>query len=605
MNHLAPAPLESQQNGLRKASRRSWPERHVREPGRLLPKIPGQPVSAETDRRFLVREIAPGYERNDTLSTRADVQEGLEELEEKIIVLAAHIHAATHRLLTLIAAFDRRGGWKAGGHLDCADWLHVATGIQRSTAREKVRVARALERLPLVAKAMSRGELSFSRVRAITRVVDDIAPPSIGEAGAEADAADGVAPDAPGAEDTEVRIDVRADLEVSEGADQAPTPEAEILEYARKCTTAELEKLVRSWKLTSRGDEQEQERRRHASRHFSIAPDGDGMYMIRGRVDPEVGAMLMRAVEAAGDALFRAGEDWAPEGGRRGPRTRNISSRQRRADALGLLAERALAAGFGGAAPEQAERAEQAAEDEGEEGEAMQAGEGGDGEGTPSALSGTRAERYQVVIHVDEQTLRGENEEGCSHLEDGMRVSAETVRRFACDGSTITAVRDGNGVVLDVGRKTRTIPPALRRALEIRDGGCRFPGCGLRFTDAHHIIHWARGGETKLSNLVLLCRSHHRAIHEEGFRVRMGRDGRPRFSDRTGWPLPSSAPPARLGPDPVERLVEENQRQGTDPDWRTPSASYERAGDVPWELEARAREALEARPRGMLQARPR
>ena len=81
-----------------------------------------------------------------------------------------------------------------------------------------------------------------------------------------------------------------------------------------------------------------------------------------------------------------------------------------------------------------------------------------------------------------------------------------------------------DGSVLDVGRKTRTVPPAIRRALDHRGGGCRFPGCGLRFCDAHHIKHWADGGETRLDQLVLLCRRHHRAVHEEGFRVEMVED---------------------------------------------------------------------------------
>jgi hypothetical protein len=100
---------------------------------------------------------------------------------------------------------------------------------------------------------------------------------------------------------------------------------------------------------------------------------------------------------------------------------------------------------------------------------------------------------------------------------------------------------DSGGALLDVGRRTRTIPPALRRALEHRDRGCRFPGCGLRLCDGHHVRHWADGGETKLHNLLLLCRRHHRAVHEEGFRVELLPSGEARFYRPDGRVL-SEAP---------------------------------------------------------------
>ncbi|MEX2526571.1 MAG: DUF222 domain-containing protein, partial [Gemmatimonadota bacterium] len=391
--------------------------------------------------------------------------DSLEALEHEITTLSAHVHAAEHRLLVLIAEFDRRGGWKPGGHPSCAEWLHFRTGIDRGAARERVRAAHALQGLPRVSEAMSRGELSFSKVRALTRLGD--------------------------------ALDERA--------------EEELVEFARQATAAELEKLVRGWKLLGRADEAELERRRHASRWFSVFPDDDGMYVVRGRLDPEVGALLMRAVEAAGDALHRPGLTWAAEGGRRGPHTTEVTPRQRRADAMGLLAERAMAAGFG----------EAGAVEEGQEEEANGRRQQRETPRTP--LSGSRAERYQVILHVDESTLaengrsgscdcaggqkRGwdgqrvdkreaDHEPGRSHLEDGTRVSAETSRRLACDAAVVRVRGSGevsrggpenrkdSGEPLHIGRRTRTIPPALRRALELRDGGCRFPGCGLRFTEA-------------------------------------------------------------------------------------------------------------------------
>jgi len=104
-------------------------------------------------------------------------------------------------------------------------------------------------------------------------------------------------------------------------------------------------------------------------------------------------------------------------------------------------------------------------------------------------------------------------------LENNVRVSAETSDRLACDSSQVVMTHDSEGGLLDVGRKTRVIHPALRRALQHRDGSCRFPGCSQQRCDAHHVEHWAEEGKTELDNLLLLCRYHHRALHEEDFRV--------------------------------------------------------------------------------------
>ncbi len=104
-------------------------------------------------------------------------------------------------------------------------------------------------------------------------------------------------------------------------------------------------------------------------------------------------------------------------------------------------------------------------------------------------------------------------------------VSMETSQRLACDASLVHMRHDADGEILDVGRKTRTIPPSIRRALAARDTGCRFPGCTSRRCDAHHVDHWADGGSTRLDNLVLMCRRHHRAVHEGGFGVIRGLDG--------------------------------------------------------------------------------
>lgn len=153
---------------------------------------------------------------------------------------------------------------------------------------------------------------------------------------------------------------------------------------------------------------------------------------------------------------------------------------------------------------------------------------------------------------------------------------------------------DGSGA----GRRTRSVPPALRRALDARDRECRFPGCGLRFTDAHHIVHWADGGETTLKGLVLLCHRHHRLVHEDGYRVFSDADGQVVFFSPMGKPIAASPPMPPLAADPVDELIHRNRECGVAPDWRSGMPEYRRDRDVPWEMEASAGEALENSPAG-------
>ena len=201
-------------------------------------------------------------------------------------------------------------------------------------------------------------------------------------------------------------------------------------------------------------------------------------------------------------------------------------------------------------------------------------------------------------------------EPGRSELEDGTRVSAETARRLSCDASLVR-VRHGvrpdarpdtraaahhlqAASVLDVGRKSRTVSPVLRRALEVRDRGCRFPGCGLRFTDAHHIVHWGDGGDTKLHNCLLLCRSHHRWVHEGGYRVCTDRDGQVVFFTPMGKALFEVPPLPELPADPVEALVRGNHGRGVMPDTYALANRWRWDRDVPWAIETATEDALDS-----------
>jgi hypothetical protein len=119
----------------------------------------------------------------------------------------------------------------------------------------------------------------------------------------------------------------------------------------------------------------------------------------------------------------------------------------------------------------------------------------------------------------------------------------------------VSITHDHRGTTLDVGRKKRTIPPALHRALRTRDGCCRGTGCTeRRFVDGHHVVHWASGGETKLSNLILLCRRHHRMVHEGRCGLVVTNSGHVVFTRPDGTPIPETPPPTpATGPHLPER----------------------------------------------------
>jgi hypothetical protein len=283
-------------------------------------------------------------------------------------------------------------------------------------------------------------------------------------------------------------------------------------------TAAHVERIVRAWRRVDRNLEGEEAAARHARRSLEVYQDEDAMLVIRGRLEPETGALLVRALEAAREALYqRAAVRDMNSGG--DPPTRD----QQQADALALVAETALAHGLD---------------------------------------PGPGQERYQVVVHVDAAVLADPEQPGQSVLETGTRVPAGPSQRLACDASRVIMQHDESGRIVDIGARTRTIPPALRRALHARDRTCRFPGCGGRFGQGHHIRHWAHGGPTTLSNLALLCRRHHRAVHEEGYQVTRLPDGELRFVHPNGRVLPDVPPPPAVPADPVAAMQARHEASG-------------------------------------------
>jgi hypothetical protein len=332
-----------------------------------------------------------------------------------------------------------------------------------------------------------------------------------------------------------------------------PNTEERLLAVGRAGTAEHVERIVRGWRRVDRKAEAREAARRHKSRALHVYQDEDGMVVVRGRLEPEVGALLRQALAAAREALYQrartnaAGAAKDEDGGSVDVSAETSTLAQQQADALALLAETALHHDLDPGAP---------------------------------------GERYQVVVHVDAAVLADADQPGQSVLEGGTHVSAETSQRLACDANRVEMRHDKTGRLLDGGARTRTIPPALRRALQYRDRGCRFPGCGVGFGQGHHIRHWAQGGPTTLSNLTLLCRRHHRAVHEEGYQVDREPGGELRFRRPDGHPLPEVPPPPDVPGDPVDALRARNTVEGLDLDAHTATPGWlgERL-DVGWAID--------------------
>jgi hypothetical protein len=434
-------------------------------------------------------------------------EQALLALEKELFELWGHLNAATYRFLELVAEFDRREGWARHGVATCAQWLSWQCGIGRVAAREKVRVARALEKLPKISDSFRRGVVSYSKVRAMTRIATAV-------------------------------------------------NESTLLSIAEHGTATHVEKLVRKYCYVERLEDAQRANGQHFDRYLRFSYEEDGSLLVRARLPAEVGAIVRKAIETAVALVDEkpATPGASAEALEVEPYTVNDGWSAKRADALRLLADSFLT--------------------------------------RQSDDAGSTADRYQVVVHIDQRLLATDTgtrdaDGGAAtsapkpmpmrcELDDEHTIAVETAKRLSCDCSLVGIVDDEHGEPLDVGRKTRGLSPALDRALRSRDGGCRFPGCDrTRFTQGHHIHHWANGGETKLSNLITLCTFHHRLVHEGGFGLRRTDDGVFVFTRPDGSRV---EPNGRLGvrfrgsaslPYHTDGLFEHNLGRGIDVDEET------------------------------------
>jgi len=384
-----------------------------------------------------------------------------DQLADQITTLAGQINAANYRFLTLIAEFEQRKAWSGYGLKSCAHWLNWKCGIDMGAAREKVRTALALTHLPKTKTAFQKGELSFSKVRALTKIA-------------------------------------------------TPKNESFLLNIAEYGTAQHMEKLVKSYRTVDNNLTAEEEHsnitkaqqeskldiakedKQKENRSVICYQDNDGMWIIHAKLPAEEGSLVAKTLKELGDKLAEA-ETQPEQKDKTEPK--NVSAEtfslnqteekltfpQRRADALIALSEHYLATVHNTST------------------------------NTLTALKS--AERCQLILHIQ----AGDQNRHPANL-DGQWLTPSAARRMACDAGLLIVEEDEAGNVLNIGRKSRIIPPAMARALAIRDNGCQFPGCcETRYTEGHHIKHWADGGETKLDNLVTLCRYHHRELHKGSF----------------------------------------------------------------------------------------
>jgi hypothetical protein len=346
----------------------------------------------------------------------------IDELDQAIVDLSARINAATYELLVLIREFEDRAGYLKWGLKDAAEWLSYRCDLGRSAAYEKVRVARALRTLPAISESFSTGELSYSKVRALTRIAGD-------------------------------------------------HDEQNLLDFALRTTAVRVEERCRELRFGSDASI-DIASRAYANRslRFSRNPDR-GTMTVTVDLPIESGQLLERALDKARDDGVVETPEFASE---------SWSTQQ--ADAFVNLVNGYLSGG------------------ENEEAHAT--------------------DNYLVTIHVDQAALKDGNGRSAIPIESAKRLCSRQAGP-RCDGQALVLTEDKQGEPLSIGRKSRIVPTAIKRAvLAKHNHSCAFPGCcNSRFLHIHHVEHWSNGGETSIDNLMPLCTRHHPLVHEGRFRI--------------------------------------------------------------------------------------
>jgi hypothetical protein len=421
----------------------------------------------------------------------------LERLEAQICELAGHLTAATCQFLVLLADFDARRGWASWEMSSCAAWLSWKCQLSSGTAREHVRVARALRDLPVIREEFAAARLSYAKVRALTRIA-------------------------------------------------TPDTEAGLAEIAGPMTGNQLERFARAHRQVSAADDAGARVRRRLAWRF----EEDGSLAGTFRLPPLQGAVLLKALRAAAGDLEHPHEQ---EAGAAGVSAETpaagepvVATSSCLADALMVVAEAFLAHKVAGADDPEVYQV------------VVHVGTGAldtpapaaPGTSAPADTSAPAAATSGPVGVVIAETpapaaagrVPGDPADPARcHVEDGQAISVSTAQMLGCTAALSWMLHERDGSVLRLGRRRRRPNAALRRAARERDKcRCRFPGCESRRVDLHHIVYWANGGRTDLGNLISLCKYHHMLVHERGYLIAAARDGTFAFYRPDGTTIPPS-----------------------------------------------------------------
>ena len=482
-----------------------------------------------------------------------------EALAAEITTLAGHLNAAQYRFLKLLDEFEREQGWAGPGVRSLAHWLSWKCGLGELVAREKVRVARALRELPMIDASFERGQISYSKVRAMTRAA-------------------------------------------------TPENESQLLNIARHGTAEHIERLVRVYRrCRKRAEASPGETERRRQERFYCFDEDEETTVFGGRVSAEQGRLLMMALDAMvaemEDDERAAAEIVSAETSATGSEASVSAETSGVASVPSVSAETSVPGSDAGGssessapAPGRNVSAETCEVGSGASVSAETTADGleinvsaetfSDGRAgvethepqeldrpplkplrvrratalaqiaehylaTRSRNSGATplrsSDAYQVFVHVNANDAHPDNRINGGHTtytDDRRCLAPHVARQLACDASRRTVLENERGEVLNIGRRSRIVPWHIAHALRLRDGGCRFPGCNRhRWTDAHHIRHWADGGETSLENLVTLCRYHHRALHRGEYLIERGAGGELIFMDAQQRAIPPAIHP--------------------------------------------------------------
>lgn len=436
-----------------------------------------------------------------------------ERLEQELVDTAARLWRHMAHWLDLVAEFDRREGWLAWECRSASEWLSWHCGVAPGTARDQVRVARALAALPATREAFASGALSYSKVRALVRVV-------------------------------------------------TPESEASLVDFATACTAAQLERILAAVRRAVRGGLDAEAAMQHEQRRLDWFFDDDGSLVIQGRLPADDGAELIARLQPIVDQLGRDDRAVSAETGAPG-RSHSAVSEEARAAATDDVP-----ADDGGEISDGSDSGDDPAPDgpatgDGDEARVVSA----ETPVAPRSVSQRRADALlsalrsgeggratvDLRVEVNAETLAG-GSGSAGWTVNGIPLADHVARMLCCEAAVTALIKGPNGEVLDVGRTSRTPPPRLRAALEARDKGCVVPGCsrtGAATLDAHHLKEWVRDeGTTSLDNLVLVCRFHHRLVHQGHLHVELVA-GRVRCTGRTGRPLITIEPTIRADLDDV------------------------------------------------------